>query len=199
MTNTDGIVDEDGKIDIVRLSDNGKTLSSYYYGTNGSFVQENTLITDKNDGKRQNIVSTNSMNAMKFFKFAANSDVEYGFSKFNNYKTKTSFCVVSTNQSNNSISISSEIEIYVLTFLPNTYLSESWHTHPGPYDKYSGWPAYPSGFDQYGIPNEDNKGDRANFMFFHTKFPTQSPNYMYIFIPSTNMIVKYNNYEYEVL
>jgi len=62
--------------DVVRLVDNGEVVDSYTYGSNGSFQEENVVQETENGTVVVN-TSQDSDKAENFYRFAAQSDVEF--------------------------------------------------------------------------------------------------------------------------
>lgn len=150
LVNDDGSVVKDA---------NGKD-QSYTYGENGSFNKENTIT--RTDGQTT-ISSTSIQNAFKFFKFAAKSNVEFGFVRWTPNSGLQRATVITNHNPDNV----NGLVPYMRTILGNgsaQRISEYWHSHPAPHVGMTN--NHPSGFDQSGSIS-DYGGDRTSFESFN--------------------------------
>ncbi|MDR9399843.1 MAG: RHS repeat-associated core domain-containing protein [Psychroflexus sp.] len=143
--------------DIVRLVDNNKVLKSYVYGNNGSFLSDNSEIVSNVDKGMTIFVSKKPKQADKFYRFAAESNVEFGIMDVKVNDQKISAFYSSHNPETESISRELVKEFSSSGF---TGLRQS-HSHPGD----SPGAQVPSGY--YGIekgnPNSLTVFDKTDF------------------------------------
>ena len=178
--------------DVVRLMDNGNVESSYTYGENNSFKSENSIFRGVfNNGNNEGIAIqfSNGEKAETFYRFAANSAVEFG--KLDVSKDGIGMSVVTTTNQETKLSSLPDIT-KALSDLGYTGVKQS-HSHPGD----TGDEYVPSGYYNFvkGNPrslthirqSEDAKayseGDAANARavrrlkgFSNTIFEVYSPN-----------------------
>ncbi len=151
--------------DVVRMVDNGKVSDSYEYGENGSFSSENQLINTTNaDGSSAAtaVVGTETEKLESFYRFAAESDVE--FSKLDVSKSGVDVSVVSTTHDATSEGLNAPL-IQRLSSAGFTGSKLS-HSHPasgGGYSEPSGYYAETPGnsLSLMPVPNS-NTGDAAH-------------------------------------
>jgi hypothetical protein len=183
--------------DVVRLVDNGKVLSQYLYGENGSFSNENRKFSLYNvNGEKEGVsfVSRNIDKLEEFYKFAAKSDVEFTYAVFHK---NSDVGLVTTNNNTKGANVE-ELYSKILKIGGMTMKHMS-HSHPGKYDPNNGWPAYPSSFNRKLEPifesDPSKQGDRYFYNKLRKKFPNQIPTYFDIYVPDSPKIeVKYNHF-----
>lgn len=178
--------------DVVQMVDNGNVESSYTYGENGSFKSENSIFKGSfNNGNNEGIAIqfSNGDKAETFYRFAANSDVEFG--KLDVSRDGIGMSVVTTTHQESKVSSLPDIT-KALSGLDYTGIKQS-HSHPGNTgNEYvpSGYYSFVKGNSRSLTPirqSEDAKayseGDAANARavrrlkgFSKTIFEVYSPN-----------------------
>ena len=138
--------------DVVRLLDGENVKDSYTYGENSSFLSENSVFKGEKSyffGTSTIIKSKNPDNAEKLFKFAANSDVEFGMI---DTKEGSSFITTSYEEA-----VTSSLPGLVKALSKMGYTGERQiHSHPGTITSYN--ESLPSGYYDY------EKGNPSSLM-----------------------------------
>lgn len=195
-------IEENSNSDIVQLiGGDGRVESSYEYGKSGSFKNDTKIIsggftdTEGNFSEGTAVAFFNTSNAFDFFKFAAKSDVEFGYTEV---KGNIKAAIVATSHDEGSERFGSIFKYKALTET-ELKISSIWHSHPGKHNKNTNWPAYPSGFNNRGEIDFNYKGgDRGEVMWQRKWFPNRTPKTNHIFVPSSNTIIEYNSSLYNI-
>lgn len=184
--------------DVVRLIDDGKVVDSYEYGKKGSFKRDNQYkqngLYDANgdfDIRGYKVHFKDALKADKFYKFAAQSDVEFALVNIFYANNASGQSTVLTNYSRGSVG-GSRYAYGILRNNPDAYLLNFSHSHPGKVDPKTLSPAHPSGFDENLNPISRD-GDRHRYLEGRKEFGNRIPDYYDIYIPqSPNIKIKFN-------
>ena len=183
--------------DKVRIIDNdGNIVSQYTYGENGSFRLENSI--ERNglyEAVGYRIKFKDSKKGEKFYKFAAQAKAEFAFMSFCSEMTNTQESYVYTNGSSKNVNGAGEFIRNYLDKNTDALMTYFSHSHPGNFDFNTGYPAYPSGFDENLNPT-NIKGDRHTFKDLKYLYKSRIPEYFDIYVPSMpNIKLKFNGNE----
>ncbi|WP_164463862.1 DUF6443 domain-containing protein [Chryseobacterium sp. G0186] len=197
-------IDPDGMapLDDYRLNKNGslkllkKTNDNFdriYNSDKSSSIKVQKGFLDKKFSSSSStiLVNNNTKDLSKAYKFfAQNSGVEW---QYNTFKGDKTVGTLSTSHTPGRVQNQANMRAHVLAADPNIKLTYSSHSHPGKYDSSTGWPAYPSGFDQNLNPTNES-GDREGYGYYKNNFPGRIPSTFNVFVPDNpDAVVNYNN------
>ncbi|MEL6837580.1 MAG: RHS repeat-associated core domain-containing protein, partial [Bacteroidota bacterium] len=143
--------------DVVRLVSEDGVQNEYTYGANGSFSKDNSLESSKTT-KTQYISFGDSDEAEKFYKFAANSKVEFALLDYRDIVSGSEYSLIITDGLPHNVNTNDAI--FTLTVAGYEGIR---HSHSHPYSQ-----VWPSGYDYYtkkpypaGHPNRNGGNDDA--------------------------------------
>ena len=188
------IIENDEK-DTVRLIEDGKVVDSYVYGEDESFENENSIRQSQDINGlpiSTTVVSRNSEKLFKFFKFAANSLVEFGFTKVKNLENNKTASVLTSSHDTGKEKIGSLVINKLLEMNNNFIITDIWHSHPEDRGG-SVRNNRPSSFNDDGT-RDDFAGDGYSLEIMKTLSPTKGrvPEKANIYVPSRNLHIIYN-------
>jgi hypothetical protein len=128
------------------------------------------------------IIGKNLKDVEKAYKFFSdNSNVEWEYHIFEN-KIKVGTLATSHTASSVENNDAGLLPYNILVKDKNIKMIYSSHSHPGPYDSKTGYPAYPSGYTYQLKPDFANPGDRDVYKYYKDNFAGRIPSMFNIYI-----------------
>jgi hypothetical protein len=180
---------KNGKVELIKKTNDN--FDRIYNEDKSKSIEVDKGFINKNliSNKESSFVSSNISQAKDAYKFFAdNSNVEFSFSIFSR---KRDAAVIYSSHEGKSVGGYEFTE----KMLNKTGMSLKYHSHshPGEYNPNTGWPAYPSGFDNNLKITPHAPGDRDVFKSLNKNYPNKIPETFNIYVPGApNLDVNYD-------